>query len=83
MGGGGERRGEGAQEKQIGMFPEETQSTEKEEKEWKKKSTNESEAMIADLSHRCDSKRKNESNKDYNNIEMILFPLIFLTNKSW
>lgn len=63
MGGGG--RGEGAQEKQIGMFPEEKQNAEKEEKKWKKKSTNESEAMIADLSHRCDSKRKNGTNRNH------------------
>lgn len=54
VGGGiGGRKGKGAQEKQIGMFPEETGSTKKEEKKGKEKKTNESEAMIADLSHRC------------------------------
>lgn len=43
-------RGKGAQEKRIGMFPEEHK---KEEKKGKEKRANESEAMIADVSHRC------------------------------
>lgn len=67
VGGGEEER------VQIGMFPQKTGKSKKEEKKGKEKRTNESETMIADLSYRCvmggqlcsdDSEVKNESNKD-------------------
>lgn len=52
-GGGVEGEEEKVHEKPIGMFPEKTGSTKKEEKRGKEKIRKESEAMIADLSHRC------------------------------
>lgn len=77
VGGVGEQRGKGAQEKQIGMFPEETGSTKKRKRRGRSKEQMSLKQWFlicltgvpqADLPRCDDSEVKNESNKDSNNM---------------